>query len=480
MAKETKVVNPYKTHWYHRKLPYWFRKDRDRLEGTRSRPEVVRLDVEPGTKPNGKPPVRIFLGTESSQYRAERLFVWSVKKVRDPARVYEIYLMNNLKGIDRTGWKTGFTNYRYTIPTLAGRKGRAIYNDADQIYLADPGEMFDMDMKGAGVAAITQNENAVTLIDCEKMIQHWTMEDVRAGKKHNHFKAAVTDKSLWVKLPGQWNSRDGEYPLEETKCLHYTTLHTQPWRPFPDQLRYFPTPLSEIWLQLEHEADANGFTLFTKEHPSQRFSELLEQYQITHFNGKAEGADRGEPLENPFDGRRLQKSLKPVAKLVRETGAKTILDYGAGQGRFYQSFPGESVESRFKCHPAWPGVRVICYDPGYEPFSKPYEGEVDGVISTDVLEHISEEDIPWVLDEMFRFANRFVYFVAACFPADKILPNGENAHCTIETPEWWKGQVEMAARRVPGVRWVLACEERKRFGKTRKYFKGGDSLAKSA
>ncbi|MCZ6581010.1 MAG: hypothetical protein O6840_05225, partial [Nitrospirae bacterium] len=104
MAKKIKIANPYKTHWYHRKLPYWFRKDRDRPEGTRSRPEVVRLDIEPGTKPNGKPPVRIFLGTESVQYRAERIFVWSVKKVRDPARLYEIYLLNNLKGIDRTGW----------------------------------------------------------------------------------------------------------------------------------------------------------------------------------------------------------------------------------------------------------------------------------------------------------------------------------------------------------------------------------------
>ena len=46
---------------------------------------------------------------------------------RDPARRYEIYLMKDLTGFDRSRWKTGFTNYRYAIPEMAGRSGRAIY-----------------------------------------------------------------------------------------------------------------------------------------------------------------------------------------------------------------------------------------------------------------------------------------------------------------------------------------------------------------
>ena len=46
---------------------------------------------------------------------------------------------------------------------------------------------------------------------------------------------------------------------------------------------------------------------------------------------------------------------------------------------------------------AWPGVAVTCYDPGYAPFAEPCEGTFDGVITTDVLEHIPEEDIGWVL-----------------------------------------------------------------------------------
>ena len=73
---------------------------------------------------------------------------------RDPARAYEIHLMSDLEGFDRSAWKTGFTQYRYAVPALAGYQGRAIYNDVDQIYLADPAELFDLDMRlGEGTGA---------------------------------------------------------------------------------------------------------------------------------------------------------------------------------------------------------------------------------------------------------------------------------------------------------------------------------------
>ncbi len=254
-----KQVNPFKTHWYHRKLAYLLRKDRDRDDGVRDVPEIVRLDVEKGINASKKPPVRIFLGTEPAQQRAERVFIWSIMKVRDPARQYEIYLMSDIKGIDRSGWKTGFTNYRYAIPHFADNKGKAIYNDVDQIYLSDPAELFDTELGKAGVAAISVKENSVMLIDCKKMADLWTMDDVKAGKKHDHFKGAMNEKGLFCEMAGVWNCRDGEWPIEDTKCLHYTTLHTQPWQPFPDQLRYAPSPFAYVWQELEDEADAAGF-----------------------------------------------------------------------------------------------------------------------------------------------------------------------------------------------------------------------------
>jgi hypothetical protein len=108
------------------------------------------LDVEPGVTPSSKPPVRMFMGTQPRQHRAERVWIWSVLQVRDPSRVYEIYLMKDMVGFDRRLWLTGFTNYRFCIPEWAGKTGRAIYNDVDQIYLSDPAELFDTDMQDHG------------------------------------------------------------------------------------------------------------------------------------------------------------------------------------------------------------------------------------------------------------------------------------------------------------------------------------------
>jgi hypothetical protein len=251
-----KPRNAYKTHWYNKTLKGWFAKAQARPTGTNLIPPVIKMDAVPTSR---LPPVRIFLGTEPGQERAQRVFLYSVAKHRNPARSYEIHLMSDIKGIDRTEWKTGFTNYRYAIPTWAGGKGRAIYNDVDQIYVSDPAELFDIDMKGRGTASISIAENSVMLIDCEKMVGHWNLDAVRQGKGHKYFKDFVTTNEQWEALPGQWNARDGEYPVNDSKCIHYTTLHTQPWKPFKDELRYAESAVASVWYDLEAEADAADF-----------------------------------------------------------------------------------------------------------------------------------------------------------------------------------------------------------------------------
>ena len=352
MADKFKKESQFKTRWHHRRFAYWFRKDRERPEGFRQTPEVVRLDVEPGVTPSEKPPVRIFLGTEPSQYRPERVFIWAIKQVRDPSRVYEIHMMKDLKGFDRTGWKTGFTNYRYAIPTLAGGKGRAIFNDVDQVYLADPAELFDMEMNGAGILGVTERETSVMLIDCEKMIKYWSIEDAKTGKKHRHFRKITHANKLWGKLPGEWTARDEEFVAGQSKCFHFTTLQTQPWQPFPDQLRYAPHPDGEVWFALERAADEARFTPFTKERPSRRFAEMLELNRRMHDQGAAE---LDLSAEETFDGHSLEKHESEIARLIANTGAKSLLDYGAGKGSRYAALPGEGEGGRVASHALYPG-----------------------------------------------------------------------------------------------------------------------------
>ena len=114
----------------------------DHVHALQRQMECVVLPARPGASISERPPIEIFLGTEPAQYRANRVFGWSIEKVRDPGREIRIHLLSELGGFDRRGWTTGFTNFRFALPALQEGRGRAIYNDEDQIYLTDPGVLF--------------------------------------------------------------------------------------------------------------------------------------------------------------------------------------------------------------------------------------------------------------------------------------------------------------------------------------------------
>jgi hypothetical protein len=185
--------------------------------------------------------------------------------------------------------------------------------------------------------------------------------------------------------------------------------------------------------------------------PSPRYRRLLEQYQQMHLHGEQ---DVGIPPEQTFPGRSLPKQAPHIKRLIKASGAKTILDYGCGKGQQYWPLrttdPEEGVEyPDIKSY--WGAEAIQCYDPGYQPFMQLPSGKFDGVICTDVLEHCPEEDIAWILGELFGYATKFVFANVACFPARKRLPSGGNAHCTIKPVKWWEEQIERAARPKPGV-----------------------------
>jgi len=149
-------------------------------------PDSLTLGPRPGGPPSTAPPVEIYIGTEPAQFRALRVLLWSIRRTRDPARTYRVHVMSGLAGFDRRGWTTGFTNYRFAVPHFAmaraagqGEPVRAIYCDAGQVFLADPGLLFDLPLNdGAGrpygFRAISDMETSVMLIDCARMARIWT------------------------------------------------------------------------------------------------------------------------------------------------------------------------------------------------------------------------------------------------------------------------------------------------------------------
>jgi len=245
----------------------------DRPPARSKTPDRIVLGVKPGKRPSNKPPVRIFLGTERGQFRAERVFLWSVEKHRDPTRIYEIYLLRDLKGFRRGFWLTGFTNYRFAIPAFTGFEGRAIYNDADQVYLTDPAELFDLAMDKAGFLSINDRDTSVMLIDCQRMAQAWNEHDIhRLSRKA--LEARARRAGLWGDLDDGWNARDSEYDPGSSRLVHFTTLHTQPWTPFPEQFVYFDNPTRNLWPRLEREANRAHFLPVSATRPSRDWAAM--------------------------------------------------------------------------------------------------------------------------------------------------------------------------------------------------------------
>jgi FkbM family methyltransferase len=194
---------------------------------------------------------------------------------------------------------------------------------------------------------------------------------------------------------------------------------------------------------------------FSRKNPSPRYRELIALYGRMHVEGETR---LGIPAEKTFPGQSLFAHVERIKRLIDETGARTILDYGAGKGLQYrpQKILLNGVHVADGVAEYWDVDEVHCYDPGYRPHSALPEGRFDGVICTDVLEHCPEEDVPWILDEIFGYAGRFVYLNVACYPARKTLPNGENAHVTVRPPEWWREKAQAAAP--PGIRFELQAD----------------------
>jgi hypothetical protein len=195
---------------------------------------------------------------------------------------------------------------------------------------------------------------------------------------------------------------------------------------------------------------------FTRNHPSPRYQALMQAYQDLHANGSAE---QGIPASAMFPGQSLTEHVGELMRIVREFGVRTMLDYGCGKAMLYR--PVNDIRlgdgRTFSCVQELLGVEACLYDPAYLPYRERPQGRYDLVVCTDVLEHCAEEDLPWIIDDLFAYAGKALYANIACYPAKKTLPSGENAHCTVRGADWWEAHIRSCALRYPHVRYRFVC-----------------------
>ena len=182
---------------------------------------------------------------------------------------------------------------------------------------------------------------------------------------------------------------------------------------------------------------------------SSKGRQLIEMYgQMAR-----EGYDRSDEqhVEVAFSDFELRPFRPQIREILQNHAIRNVLDYGCGGSDW--NMPGfddngQSAVQYFNLESAY----------RYEPARGIDERrKVDCVVSFDVLEHIFVADVPKVLRDIYSCAGRLVILNVACYPAQALLPNGENAHITVRQPLWWKGMVDCITPEFPNVTTCLIC-----------------------
>jgi SAM-dependent methyltransferase len=133
--------------------------------------------------------------------------------------------------------------------------------------------------------------------------------------------------------------------------------------------------------------------------------------------------------DDPSYGSTSLKFIDEVSVMIDALKPESVLDYGCGKGTLIAE-----IERRY------PEITCHRYDPSIPEYATLPVKTADLVINTDVLEHIPVADIDSVLSEIASISKN-AYFNLHHGRAATILPSGENAHCTVRSPSWYRKKI---------------------------------------
>jgi mitochondrial fission protein ELM1 len=261
----------------------------------------------------------------------------------------------------------------------------------------------------------------------------WNLDAARRGRKNPLLKRARTTPGLWGSLAPEWNARDGEFVAGRSHLLHYTALHTQPWRPFPAHYAYQGSKEGGLWHDLERSANESGFEVFTAEQPTRDFHVLCKWIREA-------GAMRS-PKKQP--------AKPPAAHLSAELSG----DFDAAEAN-RTLVVGLEPGNRLADDNAFAALSQLCGPLAGAP-------RRDRVLCVDTLEYLPDDDVPWVVARLFEVAGRSVCVAIQepCPPRPMGVARMLAARQRGEA--WWVAIIERVARRFPAVHWKLIVHDSK-------------------
>ena len=205
----------------------------------------------------------------------------------------------------------------------------------------------------------------------------------------------------------------------------------------------------------------------SKNHLSKKGQKLIELYKEMATSGYSR--TDGSQVYNAYNDFELRKFREICKEKLAHKTIKTILDYGGGGSDW--DTPGFDPKTGFSAKKFFQLKKVTNFEPARDMMHKEVS---DCVVCMDVLEHIFLTDIPYLIHDLFSLARKLVVINVACYKAAACLPNGENAHITIRSPEWWKGVIDIISMDYAEVEVILICSNSYNTGIYYESFKSKD------
>ena len=203
---------------------------------------------------------RVFVHTNHRQYVGALVSAYSMRRNSRHADRFEVAILHTrdfpflrerdgqtyLREGRRVPWRyedlQSFTPLRFHPPAACGYTGRAVVVDPDVFAVGDVWELLSRDMQGKaiwcrgrtgakGIAGC--RASSVMLLDCAKL-RHWNVEadfaELFSGRRDymDWICLALEPRESLGLLEDAWN--DFDRLTADTKLLHNTKRHTQPWK----------------------------------------------------------------------------------------------------------------------------------------------------------------------------------------------------------------------------------------------------------
>jgi len=128
--------------------------------------------------------------------------------------------------------------------------------------------------------------------------------------------------------------------------------------------------------------------------------------------------------QNPDYGVASIQFAPAVFQMAERLGSQSISDYGAGKQNLRISLEAAGYTTDYRP-----------YDPAFPEYGEARSADL--VCCIDVLEHIEPDLLDNVLDDLARITVKHGFFTIHTGPAQKVLPDGRNAHLIQRPSSWW-------------------------------------------